>query len=155
MRICTRTRACHQCSSAPRAPNTRVCIFATNRQALHLDMCLFLRNQQDHIGAAGFVYDHFTQDDHSPTIIASKRIRADLRGKDRRDPGSVFGTFFRLRQTFFPSLLLLTPAVCTHTYTHAHHPVKERFLPGRGYSGRHTGPSSPAPSCTGKISSND
>ncbi|CAM9117287.1 unnamed protein product, partial [Ectocarpus sp. 8 AP-2014] len=44
---------------------------------------------QDHIGAAGMVYDHFAQD--SPTIIASKRIRATIKARDNRDPTSVHG----------------------------------------------------------------
>ncbi|CAM9270290.1 unnamed protein product, partial [Ectocarpus sp. 6 AP-2014] len=44
---------------------------------------------QDHIGGAGFVYDHFAH--NNPTIIASKRIRHDLKSKDDRDPTSVFG----------------------------------------------------------------
>ena len=44
---------------------------------------------QDHVGGAGFVYDYFAKD--SPTIIASKRIRADLKTKDSRDPTTIFG----------------------------------------------------------------
>lgn len=44
---------------------------------------------KDHIGAAGFVYDHFAGDD--PVIIASKRIRRQLRMKDKRDPTTAFG----------------------------------------------------------------
>lgn len=53
----------------------------------------FLHDSQDHIGTAGFVYDYFAQD--NPTIIASKRTRADLKTKDNRDSSSVFGAGFR------------------------------------------------------------
>lgn len=85
-----------------------------NRQTLHRTWpTIFLFHlhiyPQDHIGAAGFVYDHFTQDGHSPTIIASKRIRADLRNKDARDPRSVFSeSFSRSHQTLAAALLCLS-----------------------------------------------
>ena len=41
------------------------------------------------MGAAGLVYDHFAE--HSPTIIASKRIRATIKARDNRDPATVHG----------------------------------------------------------------
>lgn len=63
----------------PRFPN--VCPFSTT-------MLLYT---QDHIGAAGMVYDHFAHD--SPTIIASKRIRATIKERDERDPTTVHGKY--------------------------------------------------------------
>lgn len=44
---------------------------------------------QDHMGAAGFVYNHFAQRDSvAPTIIASSRIRRSLNVKEKRSPTS-------------------------------------------------------------------
>ena len=68
---------------------------------LQLNTCMFVslaQPAQDHIGAARFVYDHFTEDDHSPTIIASRRITQDLNTKDRRDPDTVFGAVFGTKE---------------------------------------------------------
>lgn len=45
--------------------------------------------QQDHIGAAGLVFDHFAPDE--PTLVASKRTRRALKIKDMRDPSTAFG----------------------------------------------------------------
>eukprot|EP00752_Nemacystus_decipiens_P002140 g2039.t1 len=54
-----------------------------------LTYIVYTHSHWDHMGAAGLVYDHFAQD--RPTIIASKRSRAELKARDDRDPTSVHG----------------------------------------------------------------
>lgn len=44
---------------------------------------------QDHIGAAGLVADYFAAD--KPLAISSRRPRWVLKGKEKRDPNTVFG----------------------------------------------------------------
>eukprot|EP00903_Cladosiphon_okamuranus_P012976 g12110.t1 len=54
-----------------------------------LKYIVYSHSHWDHVGAAGFVHDYFAQD--NPTIIASKRTRAELNTRDKRDPTSVHG----------------------------------------------------------------
>lgn len=58
---------------------------------------------QDHMGAAGFVYDHFGQrDSAAPTIIASGRIRRTLNEKEKRSPTS---DWYNNRGVVIPQLM--------------------------------------------------